>query len=144
MSASEGHVYVMVNAGIPGLLKIGATIYDPLLRAKQLSASTSSPVPFVCAYHRKVRDPFVVEAALHRELDIYRVNDSREFFRLPLHEAISLLEQYDDIERSTDYLYPFASLFASFPDDGSDRELTDDERAACRALDTQIRARVNR
>lgn len=129
----------MCNPSHVGLIKIGCTVHDPLLRAKQLTASTSAPTPFVCAYHRLVNDPFRVESILHRQLVDYRVNDNREFFRLPLHKAISYIEQFDDVSWKADQIdTPFAELFASFPDDGSGRELTADEAAQCRALSERL------
>lgn len=140
MSAEKGFVYCLVNASIPGLVKVGATTKDPITRAKELSASTSAPLPFVLAYHRAVRFPFAVEAEIHRLLDNCRTNDSREFFSIELYKVIELLERYEEdvspLRGEIDT--PYAEVFWSFDDDGSARELTDTERAAIRALEDQL------
>ncbi len=137
MSAEYGTVYLMISAAMPGLVKIGATTKDPLQRARELSAATSSAVPFVVGYSRLVRFPFQVEAALHRIFDIYRTHDSREFFRIELHKVIEMLERYDEVRdlfHGGEVKTPYAELFSSFPDDDSPRELTEDERFKCEQL----------
>lgn len=124
-----------------GLYKIGATIHNPLERARQLSAASSSPSPFFVAYKRYVASPFQVEAALHRIFESCRVNDSREFFRVDLHRIIEVLENYDEMRsllHEDDVSLPFARLFASFEDDGSPRELTTDEQFKCRQLEYKL------
>lgn len=142
MSAPQGWIYVMTSAGLEqGIYKIGATIHDPLERARQLSAVSSSPSPFFVAYKKHLASPFQVEAALHRIFDSCRVNDSREFFRIDLHRIIEVLETYDEVR---ELLYegevhtPFARLFAEFPDDGSPRELNTDEQFRCRQLEYKL------
>lgn len=132
MSAERGYIYGMVNASIPGLIKIGASTKHPLERARELSVPTSVATPFVLAYYRAVAFPFMVEAAIHRQLDACRTNDKREFFRLPLHEAIAVIDQFDEIDDSIST--PWAELFATFDDDGSGRKLTDDEQFRCQQL----------
>lgn len=145
MSAPLGWIYALVNPSMPGLVKVGCTIHDPVLRAKQLSASTSAPVPFVVAYSRRVAVPFQVEAALHRYLAPYRANDSREFFKIPLHEVVRLMDEYEEVpelpplddedgESAANMDLPWSELFATFPDDGSGRELTAEEAAECREM----------
>lgn len=141
MSAEKGFVYIMMNGAMPGLLKIGASTKHPLNRARELSAPTASAVPFVVAYHRYVADPFQVEAALHRLLDRYRANDSREFFRIELHKVVELLERYEegrDLFYGDDVRTPFAELFNTFPDDGSARSLNEDEQFKCRQLEHKL------
>lgn len=134
-----GYVYVAINGSTPWL-KIGVTSGSPHDRMKQLSAASGVPTPFVLAYSRKVRDPFSVETWLHDTLAAHRVNDAREFFDLPLHEAIELIDTFDEVgPNSAVYLKtPFADLFASFPDDDGGRALTPDEQMACRDLEDQL------
>ncbi len=140
MSASRGFVYIMINSSMPGLLKIGASVHHPLERAKQLSAPTSVAIPFVLAYYREVEMPFQVEAEIHRALTDRRTSDSREFFKMPLHEAVTILDRYEGIrpEPENSVSTPWAELFATFPDDGSGRELTDEEQLKCDILAAQI------
>ncbi len=145
MSAEHGFIYCLVNPGFPSLIKVGATTKDPLERARELSAPTSTPLPFVLAYHRAVKYPFQVEADLHRILADFRTNDSREFFTIPLYKVIELLERYEE-DLSSVFHYvetQFAELFGTFPDDGSPRELTLEEQTKCVNLVIQLaRSRV--
>lgn len=145
MSAKVGYIYIAINPSLPGQVKIGATIHDPMKRMQQLSASTSIPMPFVLAYSRYVYAPFAVESALHDRFANHRINDSREFFQIPLHSAIEELDLYEEASRpaTIDDLgdlseYPFAALFATFDDADEDRTLTEDEIAQCRALEVEL------
>lgn len=77
-------VYVMQNASMPGLLKVGYSS-DPAARAQQLSASVAVPLPFEVVHqvpllHEQYAPK--AEALAHLMLDRYRVNDAREFFRV--------------------------------------------------------------
>lgn len=143
MSASQGWVYCMISSSMEGLIKIGASTNHPLERARQLSASTSAATPFVLVYHKHVDFPFRVEAILHKKFDAYRVNNSREFFKLPLHKIIEEFDRFDET-RETQWPAaeleptPWAELFATFDDDNSARELTEDERFKCRQLEHKL------
>jgi hypothetical protein len=138
MSAEKGWVYCMSNPLFEGCYKVGVATIDPIERARQLSASSGVPYPYTVCYQRLVEKPFQVEAALHRLLDSYRLNDSREFFRIKLHKIIELAENYEEVVSTKPFPeYRFAELFATFPDDGP-RELTEDERAKCRELERVI------
>lgn len=137
MSAEVGFVYAMINGSFEGQVKVGCSISHPNERARQLSASTSVPTTFVVAFYRRVRNPFQVEAALHRVLKDFRVNDSREFFTAPLHKIVEMIEKYDEVVGVVGDL-PFSELFASFPDDGEPRELTTEEQTKCRALEAAL------
>ncbi len=140
MSAEHGYIYCLINPGFPSLVKIGATTKDPLERARELSAPTSTPLPFVLAYHRAVKFPFEVEANLHRILADHRTNDSREFFSIPLYKVIELLEKYEEDLSGVYHCIetPWADLFDTFPDDGAGRELTEDERVKCTDLAVRL------
>ena len=85
-------VYVLQNETIPGLYKIGYTHLLPEERAQQLSNSTGVPIPFKVAYAYKCHDGMMLEKEIHRYLDIYRVNNNREFFQVDLEEAIQTIE----------------------------------------------------
>jgi hypothetical protein len=142
-SGSPGFVYIATSSTLSaaGLLKIGATTHDPDLRMKQLSASTSSPTPFFVAYSRRVPDVNLAERELHEFFEDRRVNEGREFFQVTLYEAAITLDRLvggmpelvDQPET------PFSELFASFPDDGTGRELTEFEAAQCRELAAKTR-----
>lgn len=137
----SGWVYIITNASLAeGVLKIGATTDDPIIRAKQLSAATAAATPFVVAYSRKVSDVNLIEARMHQRFDDERLNEGREFFKVPLHRAIVALDEM----AGEDYWgpkveTPFAEMFASFPDDGTARDLTPEEAAQCRKLELSLR-----
>lgn len=44
---AAGHVYILINANMPGLLKIGMTERTPEERARELSAGTGVSSPFI-------------------------------------------------------------------------------------------------
>lgn len=133
---TAGILYAMTNASMPGLVKIGVTTDTAANRAKQLSAATASPTPFHVVYQKVVSDCNDAEAKVHAALADRRVNDGREFFEVSVYEAAVAMDRICGGERyKPKPLTPFSELFASFPDDGSGRELTPQERARCRALE---------
>ncbi len=86
---SKGFVYILVSPGLKkNLLKIGRTTRDPETRSEELSMGTGVPLPYYVAYSEETDDCEVAEAQIHKNLSYYRVNGSREFFVLPLKEAI--------------------------------------------------------
>lgn len=136
---SPGYVYLIGNGSMPGLLKLGATTDDPNLRAKQLTASTSSPTPFHVLYSREVPDVNAMEAAMHAAFASQRINENREFFRVSLYEAATTLDALcGDTQFHQDPPTPWANLFATFPDNGTARDLTEEERAACADLASRL------
>lgn len=97
-----GHVYILANASMPGLLKIGMTVRTPEERAAEVSRGTGVPSPFMVAYSEKVPDCFEAERLIHRRLDRFRPRRNREFFQLPLKDAISELARIaEEVRRST-------------------------------------------
>lgn len=142
MSAPVGWVYCLLNPSFPGYIKVGCSTNHPIERARQLSAGSGVPTPYAVGYHRYVAYPFQVEAALHRALAAYRVNDSREFFALPLHKVVEMVDRYEEItDLGTTVQTPFAELFKTFDgEDGPGRELTAEEAAKCRALEARLYA----
>ena len=47
---AQGFVYILVNPAFPGYIKVGKTTKTPEERAKELSAATGVPTPFIVAY----------------------------------------------------------------------------------------------
>ncbi len=153
----QGFVYVLQNRsmrtadGRP-ILKIGATRKHPVQRAKELGASTGVPEPMQLAYFRDYQDCFLAETYAHEHFAAQRVNELREFFEVDLAEAIAYLDGLPNSSTFREELASqgitggsatmpvelpnlrFAELFATFPDDGSGRELTEHEQRQCRAL----------
>ncbi|MCB5410750.1 GIY-YIG nuclease family protein [Pseudogemmobacter faecipullorum] len=85
-------VYIMSNASMPGLLKIGMTTTSPQQRNRELGAATGVPTPFRLEYSLRVSNALRVERALHQELAVYRVNRRREFFEMDVKTAIRALK----------------------------------------------------
>lgn len=88
---TEGIVYVLTNAAMPKMVKIGRTGNDIDQRLSQLY-STGVPLPFECAYAAKVANMDKVEKAFHNAFGPYRVNPKREFFSIEPEQAIGLLD----------------------------------------------------
>lgn len=88
---SKGFVYVLSNAAMPGLLKIGFSTKVPSERAAELS-STGLPNAFTVEYYCLVERPSDLEASVHAKLAHIRHSQSREFFRLEVREAIKAIE----------------------------------------------------
>jgi len=78
-----GFIYCMSNDSMPGLYKIGQTERPPSYRCNELSKSTSSPTEFEILMYVEVEEPVQTERFVHEHLAEFRVNDCREFFRIP-------------------------------------------------------------
>lgn len=72
-------------------MKIGRTSGVLEKRIKELSASTSIPLPFTCFYACTVRDSGFVEHQLHDAFGDIRVNPRREFFQISPERVMSAL-----------------------------------------------------
>ncbi len=91
----RGIVYVMWNELFPELVKIGITqgdcARDVERRRRELSCGENMPQPFEAKYAICVNNYQAVEQKLHKGLNKLRHNPHREFFRLSVDEAITLL-----------------------------------------------------
>lgn len=83
-------IYVLENEAMPGIIKIGRTQRDVDQRVRELSSSTAVPLPFHCVYAAVVDDAVLVERHIHNAFAAQRIR--KEFFRLPAHCVISVLE----------------------------------------------------
>jgi hypothetical protein len=135
----RGFVYLARSEAMrEGWIKVGRTENPPNERMQQLSAQTAAAMPFHVLYSREVPDCVKTEADMHRLLDEFRVNDRREFFEVSVADAARILDHLaDDALGLHTPATPFAELFASFPDDGSPRPLTEQEQEQCRALEAR-------
>jgi len=90
----QSGVYIVSNAAMPGLVKVGHTTKGLRERLGQLSAATAVPVPFAveawfpCSPHLARR----YEKQVHSALASKRVR-SREFFEVEVGQAIKSAEQ---------------------------------------------------
>lgn len=87
----RGYVYILVNPAFPGFLKIGKTMKEPEIRARELSSGSGVPAPYAVAWDAFVNDCGHVERLIHRELAHARSRNDREFFAVPLKNAISVV-----------------------------------------------------
>ena len=88
---AQGYVYALINSSLIGLVKVGKTVKDPEIRAKEISSDTGVPTPFIVAFKVFVSDCDAGELFLHSLLEIkgFRINQKREFFNAPLDVIIS-------------------------------------------------------
>jgi len=88
--SDAGYVYVLINPSMEGLVKIGKTTQDPTGRAKELSAATGVPTPFIVVFDAYFEDCSQAEEYVQARLEQknYRVSSSREFFTAPVNEAV--------------------------------------------------------
>jgi hypothetical protein len=90
----SGYIYILSNPSlIDNLLKIGHTTRDVKTRAKELSKATGVPGPFTIVYAEDVENPLEVEQIIHKNLVNYRVYKNKEFFALPIEQAISKVQE---------------------------------------------------
>jgi len=88
-SPTAGFIYVFSNSAYPGCIKIGKTTRLPGNRAMELSTSTAALAQFVIEHSWFVKkDLSDIEKTIHDQLIEFRVNTHREFFRLPVSDAI--------------------------------------------------------
>lgn len=85
-------IYILTNQAMPGYVKIGKTTNGLEQRVRDLSASTSVPLPFTVFYACKVKDAGFVERQLHDAFDNNRVNPRREFFQIAPERVVAALK----------------------------------------------------
>lgn len=64
----EGFIYLLSNALMPGVYKIGFTAGNPDARAKKLSQQHRLPAPFKVVQYWRTKDPYLVEQRVHETL----------------------------------------------------------------------------
>lgn len=87
---TRGWVYIIVNKAMKGLIKIGYSERDPLLRAIELE-STGTPYKFTVIYDALVREPNKVEQTVHSQLKEF--NADKEWFNCSIRVAIESIRQ---------------------------------------------------
>ena len=91
---SNGYLYALINESYKDLVKIGITSISPTERARALSNNTAVPTPFKVAYEVFVEDCKLIEKIIHTELEEFRTNTRREFFKYPLKNTIELVQSH--------------------------------------------------
>jgi hypothetical protein len=89
----KGYVYILVNPSVEGLVKIGKTSRSSESKAAEISRGTGVPTAYNVVCEEFVSDCDTVERRLHQTFDAYRVNPKKEFFKVPLKEAVRALHQ---------------------------------------------------
>jgi len=90
---TKGSIYIMENPAFrDNILKISQTTYTPQKRAKQLR-TTGVPAKFTVSYEEDVPDCSLAEKLIHEKLSKYRYREEREFFVMPLQEAILQVQE---------------------------------------------------
>ncbi len=75
----NGFVYILINATMPGLVKIGQSRRSSIDRLVELSGETGVPTPFSLVWEECVSQCEKAESEIHERLAKYRVNAKREF-----------------------------------------------------------------
>lgn len=95
---TKGIIYVMWNELFPELVKIGVTSgstgADVEKRRRELSCGANMPQPFVVKFAICVNNYQTIEKQIHKALSKLRHNPHREFFRMTVEDAITLLSSY--------------------------------------------------
>ena len=88
----SGYLYIISSPSLPDMVKIGVTRrLNPSIRVKELSSS-SLPFPFELNAYCFNNDAFELELNMHNYFDAYRVSPNREFFYVPIEQAIDVLK----------------------------------------------------
>jgi hypothetical protein len=87
----RGHLYVLTNPHMPGLVKIGCTDRTAYQRADELSRATGVPGRYRVERSWLLDNAAAAERRVHGALAAYRLPGS-EHFRLPLVTAVEQVE----------------------------------------------------
>lgn len=74
---------------MPGILKVGFSLKDPIIRAKELG-NTGAPYPYVVEYEVLVENPHKIEKLAHGKLS--RFNERKEWFNCSIGKAIETIK----------------------------------------------------
>lgn len=91
--SDTGWIYVLTNASMPGLVKVGLTTTSPEQRIKELSSATGVASNFELARSFAVSDVRSAEKKAHAILEkvFERPNRSREFFEADVDSVADVL-----------------------------------------------------
>jgi hypothetical protein len=95
-------VYVLTNAAMPGLVKLGWSAQEDVSSRLTQLYTTGVPVPFDLVYVCRVENADEVENALHTAFGPNRVNPRREFFRIDPEQAIAILKLLHTVDATAE------------------------------------------
>lgn len=122
MNEDLGIIYVLSNPALDGFLKIGFTRKpDVEQRVRELSKSTSIPLPFELEFDQIVENPQQYERLIHARLNKYRVSFEKEFFQVSSTEAIAEINSIlngtrDPIEAVKSFVQNTSKLAEKYPE----------------------------
>jgi hypothetical protein len=90
----RGWVYVIKNAAMPGLVKVGFSLQDPAIRAQDL-AGTGTPFDFEVQFDALVYGPREVEQRAHAYLSDHLAG--KEWFRCSVNAAVEAIRVSTDV-----------------------------------------------
>lgn len=96
---SQGYIYALINPSLHDLIKVGKTVKDPEIRAKEISSDSDVPTPFIVVFKVFVCDCDAGELFLHALLQTkgYIINQNSDFINVPLGEIISAMNELQKI-----------------------------------------------
>ena len=86
MEDKKGYIYILSNPSMDGVLKVGMSKRGAIIRSNELYA-TGVPTPFVIEFDMLVDDCRGIEVYMHSYLSDFRVNNSREFFKIDVNHV---------------------------------------------------------
>lgn len=140
-------IYILTNAGMPGLIKIGLTTTSVEQRMKEL-CGTGVPYPFECHYAAVVENGRYVENTIHTAFGDHRVPSGKEFFRIDKEKVKAILkliaieevtpqnnpEMTEEMQEFAGRRPPFRFSFAQIPM-GAELRFVRDEQIICKVID---------
>ncbi|MBS0606514.1 MAG: GIY-YIG nuclease family protein [Verrucomicrobia bacterium] len=144
----EEIVYILTNACMPGLVKIGVTATSIDQRIKELSNSTAVPLPFTCYYAAVVTNGKFVERQLQEAFGNHRISPKREFFQIDANRVKAALllvavrevtpqndpEEIAELKEYGARRPPFRFSLAQVPI-GAELRFVRDENIVCKVVD---------
>jgi len=95
---SEGYIYCLSNASMPGMLKIGMTrrTIDERLKEANRRDTFKPPTKYVIEVYKRVNEPSKVEKMIHILLERERVDTRREFFRVSIESVKAIFDTIEE------------------------------------------------
>lgn len=112
----RGWVYVISNEAMPGLVKIGFSTKDPILRAAELN-STGAPHPYQVVYDILVAGPRDIEQRVHAAMS--KMKEGKEWFRCSADEAIEAIRHIAGALAITDFTHSAGKCAQPNPSPGT-------------------------
>lgn len=95
-----GWIYILSTREQPEVLKIGRTDRSVADRVREINSATGVLVPWAARRIYRVRNAPEAEAEIHRRLAAYRIRIDREFFAIPIGDAVKIIDAYlEDAEQ---------------------------------------------